>query len=149
MRRDTGEGTNLSRSRQHDPESIGYVHWIHDDESSWPGEVILGAEELNYYTSAYGRTGFGGALNWYRCLPLDYEYQKQVYPSGLPSIDVPVLAVGSDLDFIAAHHFYDLLDAYCSKWKKVVIENAGHWTQQEQPDALNAVLVDWLLEVSR
>jgi len=24
------------------------------------------------------------------------------------------------------------------------IERAGHWVQQEQPDALNRILVDWL-----
>ena len=147
-RRDTGQGTNLSRSRQHDAESIAHVHWIHDDESTWPGEVLLSDEELDYYASAYGATGFGGALNWYRCLPLDYEHQKRVYPDGLPTITVPVLAVGSELDFIAAHHFYNLLDGYCSDWKKVVIENAGHWTQQEQPQALNAVLLEWLQTVA-
>lgn len=147
LRRDLGEGTNLSRSKQHDPESIGHVHWIHDDESTWPGEVIPSAEELAYYADAYAKTGFGGALNWYRCLPLDYEYQKQVYPNGLPKIDVPVLAVGSELDFIAAHHFYDLLDGYCTNWKKTVIANAGHWTQQEQPEALNAVLLEWLQDL--
>ena len=124
------------------------MHWIHDDESTWPGEVLLSDEELDYYASAYGATGFGGALNWYRCLPLDYEHQKRVYPDGLPTITVPVLAVGSELDFIAAHHFYNLLDGYCSDWKKVGIENAGHWTQQEQPQALNAVLLEWLQTVA-
>jgi pimeloyl-ACP methyl ester carboxylesterase len=24
------------------------------------------------------------------------------------------------------------------------IDECGHWTQQNQPDALNAILVDWL-----
>ena len=24
------------------------------------------------------------------------------------------------------------------------IENCGHWTQQEEPDELNRILVDWL-----
>ena len=144
MRRDTGNGTNLSRSRAHDAESIGHVHWIHDDESTWPGEVMLNDEEMAYYAGAYARSGFGPALNWYRCLPLDYDHQKTVYPDGLPKIEVPVLAVGSELDFIAAYHFYDLLDGYCMDWEKTLIPNAGHWTQQENPEALNQVLVDWL-----
>ena len=144
LRRDTGQGTNLSRSRAHDAESIGHVHWIHDDESTWPGEVLLDDAELNHYADAYRKTGFGGALNWYRCLPLDYEHQKKVFPDGLPKITVPVLAVGSELDFIASYHFYDLLDGYCTDWEKTLVPNAGHWTQQENPVALNEVLVGWL-----
>lgn len=144
MRRDTGQGTNLSRSRQHDAESIGHVHWIHDDESTWPGEVIPDAQALNYYTEAYRKTGFGPGLNWYRCLPAGYDYQKATYPAGLPKITAPVLAVGAELDFIAAYHFYDLLDNFCTDYEKTLISDAGHWVQQENPEALNNVLIEWL-----
>lgn len=144
LRRDVGQGTNLSRSRQHDAESIGHVHWIHDDESTWPGELLLGDEEMRVYADAYARTGFGPALNWYRCLPLDYQYQQTALPEGLPMITVPVLAVGSALDFIAAYEFYELLENYCSDWEQTLIPDAGHWTQQENPAALNQVLVGWL-----
>ncbi len=40
MRRDTGKGTNLSRSGKHDPESMSFIHWFKDDESTWPGEAF-------------------------------------------------------------------------------------------------------------
>jgi soluble epoxide hydrolase/lipid-phosphate phosphatase len=144
MRRDTGKGTNLSRSRQHDAESIGHVHWIHDDESTWPGEVILDDTSMSYYSNAYRKTGFGPGLNWYRCLPYGYDLQKQTFPNGLPKITAPVLAVEADLDFIAAYHFYDLLDNFCTDYEKTLVSNAGHWVQQENPEELNIVLVDWL-----
>ena len=32
MRRDTGHGTNLSRSGKHDPESMSFIHWLKDDD---------------------------------------------------------------------------------------------------------------------
>lgn len=144
MRRDTGAGTNLSRSRQHDAESIAHVHWIHDDESTWPGEVIPDQATLNYYVDAYRRTGFGPGMNWYRCLPAGYQYQKQAFPNGLPKITAPVLAVGAEFDYIAAYHFYDLLDNYCTDYEKRLISHAGHWVQQENPNELNEVLVEWL-----
>lgn len=144
MRRDTGQGTNLSRSRQHDAESIGHVHWIHDDESTWPGEVILDEPSMAYYANAYRNTGFGPGLNWYRCLPYGYDLQKKTFPNGLPKITAPVLAIGAELDFIAAYHFYDLLDNFCTDYEKTLVSNAGHWVQQENPEELNIVLVDWL-----
>lgn len=144
MRKDTGQGTNLSRSKRHDPESMGHVHWIHDDESTWPGEIVESEADIEFYAKAYKRHGFGPALNWYRCLPYDYEYQKQRFPNGLPKIKQPVLAIGGDLDFIASHVFYDNLDEYCEDWEKVVIKNCGHWSQQEQPEAINNTLITWL-----
>lgn len=144
MRKDTGQGTNLSRSKRHDPESMGHVHWIHDDESTWPGALIDTEEELQVYADSYKRHGFGPALNWYRCLPLDFEHQNKTFPDGLPKIKQPVLAVGGDLDFIASHVFYDNLDEYCEDWEKVVIPQCGHWAQQEQPEAVNRTLITWL-----
>ena len=144
MRKDTGQGTNLSRSKRHDPESMAHVHWIHDDESTWPGELISPEKELQIYADSYRQHGFGPALNWYRCLPLDYENQKKAFPDGLPRIKQPVLAMGGDLDFIASHVFYDNLDEYCDDWEKVVIPRCGHWAQQEQPEAVNRALVHWL-----
>ncbi|MER7990262.1 alpha/beta hydrolase [Streptomyces noursei] len=48
LRRDTGSGTNLSRTGRHDPDSMAYIHWLWDDESTWPGEVLIGPQELRY-----------------------------------------------------------------------------------------------------
>ncbi len=144
MRKDTGNGTNLSRNKKHDPESMSHVHWIHDDENTWPGDVIPNEKELQYYADSYARHGFVGALNWYRCLPYDFEQQQKTFPDGLPKIKQPVLAIGGELDFIASHVFYDILDDYCTDWEKVVIPGCGHWSQQEKPKELNTIMVNWL-----
>jgi pimeloyl-ACP methyl ester carboxylesterase len=32
----------------------------------------------------------------------------------------------------------------CRDLEMVTIERCGHWTQQERPDELNRLLVDWL-----
>lgn len=144
MRRDMGHGTNLSRNGRHDPESMSHCHWIHDDESTWPGELVETEQDIRFYADAYQRHGFRPALNWYRCLPMDFEYQRKVYPDGNPIIPQPVLALGGEQDYIASHVFYDNLDDYCAHWEKVVVPDCGHWSQQEQPDAVNAILIDWL-----
>lgn len=144
MRRDVGEGTNLSRNKRHDPESMSHVHWIHDDESTWPGVLVESEKDIAVYAESYKKHGFGPALNWYRCLPLDYEYQKREFPNGLPRIKQPVLAIGGEIDFIASHVFYDNLDEYCDDWSKTVIPACGHWSQQEKPGEVNQVITAWL-----
>ncbi len=32
----------------------------------------------------------------------------------------------------------------CNDLEIQMIEECGHWTQQEKPDELNAIMVDWL-----
>ena len=32
----------------------------------------------------------------------------------------------------------------CTNLESVMIEKCGHWTQQERPDELNLILLDWL-----
>jgi pimeloyl-ACP methyl ester carboxylesterase len=36
------------------------------------------------------------------------------------------------------------MPSVCDDLETVVIPKAGHWVQQESPDAVNAALVDWL-----
>ena len=32
----------------------------------------------------------------------------------------------------------------CSDLETVMIEKCGHWTQQEKPEELNRIMLDWL-----
>ena len=38
----------------------------------------------------------------------------------------------------------DGMEAYIKDLEKHLIAGSGHWTQQEKPDEVNAVLFDWL-----
>lgn len=144
MRRDLGLGTNLSRSRKRDVETISHLYWIYDEEESWPGECFLTEDELAYYSKAFSNTGFGPALYWYRCLSYEFERQRAEFPEGLPKISCPVMAIGSEYDYIAAYSFYEILDNYCDQHEKVLIMDASHWTQQEKPVEYNKAVSTWL-----
>ena len=144
LRRDTGQGDNLSRSKKHDAESMAYIHWLDDPESSWPGEILGDNEEIEYYAQAYKRTGFRGCLNWYRCLPLEFENQKKVFPNGMPRLKMPVLGMGSDKDYICDWSLFQNLPEKCEDVEMVLIPNAGHWSQQENAPFANAAITDWL-----
>ncbi len=32
----------------------------------------------------------------------------------------------------------------CRTWRRKLIKDCGHWTQQEHPNQVNALLIDWL-----
>jgi pimeloyl-ACP methyl ester carboxylesterase len=145
MRRDTGRGTNLSRSGRHDPESMSFIHWFKDDESSWPGEVFLTPAELDYFANAYAKKGFGGGLNWYRSIVTNWHLQKELFPDGqVPRQTLPALMIVARKDRICDIALTDNLLTHFDNLERRVIEDAGHWTQQEQPEETNRIMIDWL-----
>ncbi|OQQ30976.1 hypothetical protein A6410_04895 [Prescottella equi] len=144
MRRDTGSGTNLSRSGTHDPESMSYIHWLADDESTWPGEVVLDTQELRYYAESYARTGFGGGLSWYHSIIRNWEVHTELFPDGVvPKVGVPALLVAARHDPICHPMLTDNLLQYFETFERRMIDT-GHWTQLEDPQGTNEILVEWL-----
>ncbi|MEU6657870.1 alpha/beta hydrolase [Streptomyces sp. NPDC046821] len=144
MRRDTGAGTNLSRTGRHDPDTMAYIHWLWDDESTWPGEVIMGPEELRHYADAYARTGFRGGLSWYHSILRNWEVHTERFPDGnVPKADVPALLIAARHDPICHPSLTDDLLHYFENFERRMIDT-GHWTQLEDPEGTNDILVDWL-----
>jgi pimeloyl-ACP methyl ester carboxylesterase len=145
MRRDTGHGTNLSRSKKHDPESMAFIHWFKDDESTWPGEVFLKPDELAYFADAYAKRGFGGGLNWYRSIVANWREQQKLFPDGKPpKITVPSLMICARADYVCDVSLSDSLLYFVETAERRVIEGSGHWTQQEQPEETNRIMLEWL-----
>jgi pimeloyl-ACP methyl ester carboxylesterase len=38
----------------------------------------------------------------------------------------------------------DGMEAHVSDLEKALVKDSGHWTQQEQPEAVNRIILDWL-----
>lgn len=106
------------------------------------GEPLMPPEELAVFVDTFKRTGFTGGINWYRNFDRNWELtadQDDAHISGVPCLMVtaewdPVLAPA------LAQGMPDLIDDLEMR----EIARCGHWTQQEHPDELNRILVDWL-----
>jgi len=83
------------------------------------------------------------SLNWYRA---NVHPRSLVDPPpDLPSITVPAMGVMGAGDWALLPEQMEGSEAYVqSTWRYEVIEGAEHWVQTEQPEAFNAVLLDWL-----
>lgn len=105
------------------------------------GEPLLSKEEFETYVGTFERTGFRGGINWYRNL----DRNRELFPDmGARKLELPCLMVTAEWDLALPPSAADGMPALCSDLEIHMIAECGHWTQQEKPDELNAILVDWL-----
>ncbi|MEU6841059.1 alpha/beta hydrolase [Streptomyces sp. NPDC046716] len=104
----------------------------------------LTEDDLDVYAGEFERTGLTGALNRYRCMDRDWE---DLAPYRGAPIEQPSLFVGGALD-ASTTWMSDAIDAYPTTLPGLsashLLENCGHWIQQERPTEVNRLLTDWL-----
>ena len=105
------------------------------------GEPLLTPTDIEVYASAFARTGFAGAINWYRNIDAN---AKSVPEIGTRVLDLPCLMVTAEWDAALPPQLAQSMPERCRDLEMHCIERCGHWTQQEAPEELNRILVDWL-----
>lgn len=107
----------------------------------------LSDSELEVYVAEYQRTGFQGGLQCYRCNTSGLNTAElQIYRS--KTIDVPSLFVAGCHDWGVYQFPGDietLQTSFTSDFHGVhLVDGAGHWVQQEQPQAVVQLLQAFL-----
>jgi pimeloyl-ACP methyl ester carboxylesterase len=66
-------------------------------------------------------------------------------PLELPPIQSPAMGIWSSADFALLEQQMAASSEFCAGgWRYERVEGAGHWFQWEQPDRVNALLIDFL-----
>lgn len=104
--------------------------------------------DLAYFTETYRKSGFRGGLNWYRNIDRNWELTAPWQDS---QIRQPSLFIAGSKDAVITGLIglkaVNQLDRVLTNLKrKLIIEGAGHWIQQERPEEVNAALVAFLKE---
>ncbi|TWO67727.1 alpha/beta hydrolase [Caenimonas sedimenti] len=103
--------------------------------------------ELAVYAGEFGRTGFQGGLQWYRSAGHP-AHQAQLLLYAGRRIDVPAcfIAGASDWGVYQRPGDFEAMQATaCADLRGChLVPGAGHWVQQEQPEALNRLLIEFL-----
>lgn len=114
------------------------------DPQPFPAWFTLADED--HFVAAFEASGFYGPLNRYRNHALDFAWQQGFKDR---RIEQPALFIGGDRDLalrmlpgvnpvdLMAPHLPGLRGAH-------VLPGIGHWTQQEAPAQVTALLLDWL-----
>ena len=105
----------------------------------------LSESDIDFYAAEFKRTGFTGALNWYRN---DRNWELQGSVQGAP-VTVPALYLAGDRDFVASAPGMDQLLANLKRFVPglrgiQMLAGCGHWTQQERAREVNAAMLEFL-----
>ncbi len=109
-----------------------------------PMPAWLDPDDLAHAIETFTRTGFRGGLNWYRAIDRTFELMA---PFKAARIMQPSLFVAGARDAVldfSRTFARDLPHNAPGLVRSVIVDGAGHWIQQEAPDAVNAALLDFL-----
>jgi len=106
-----------------------------------PGQPLLTPEELDYYVEAYKTAGFRGGINWYRNFDANAERHPEV---GRQVLELPCLMVTAERDLALPPALAASMPERVKDLEMHMIEGCGHWTQQEKPQELSALMLDFL-----
>ncbi len=101
------------------------------------------AADLAVYTAAFRESGFRGGLNWYRNVNRNWEQSADLADK---KVTQPALFVSGTRD--PARNppaIARLEDAVPDLRVLELLEGCGHWTQQERPEEVTALIKDFLL----
>src|SRR5207237_10657757 len=106
----------------------------------------LTEHDVDFYAGEFRRTGFRGALNWYRNLDRNWEMSA---PFAGATVRVPALYVAGERDLVVSFRGMDRLIPNLAKLVPelrgtLILPGCGHWTQQERPEAVNAAMLEFL-----
>jgi pimeloyl-ACP methyl ester carboxylesterase len=128
----TGMAATAAEHMPSDAE-IAACHWLTD-------------AALSVYAREYERNGFQGGLQWYRCVTGKYVSELETF-SGR-TIDVPACFIAGKSDW-GVYQFPGALERMettaCTQWwGSHLIDGAGHWVQQEQPEEVVRLLLQFI-----
>ena len=110
-------------------------------DASDAGAQLLTPEELAVFVESFQRTGFTGGINWYRNFTRNWERAE-----GLPArIDgLPCLMITAELDAVLTPAMAEGMPGLIGDLEMHMVAGSGHWTQQEKPQEVNRLILDWL-----
>jgi pimeloyl-ACP methyl ester carboxylesterase len=125
------------------PETAGLLDGMTDPR---PFPAWMSEADLAVYIEAFKGGGFRGPINRYRAQEIDFG---DLNPYAGALIAQPACFIGGERDvvrnMVPGVDLFEHPDAACADFRgSTIIPGAGHWVQQEAPEATNAALEAFL-----
>lgn len=111
------------------------------DKPAHRNDLIVAEDVIKIYADAFRHSGFHGGINLYRNVDRNWalmEGRDEV-------VRAPALWIGAELDLFLPPEAADGMEKMAPDLEKHVINDSGHWVTWEQPEALNKLMIDWLM----
>jgi pimeloyl-ACP methyl ester carboxylesterase len=116
--------------------------WAEEEGANPKRPEWLEEDELQVYIDAFERTGFTGGLNWYRNIDRNWGLTA---PYEERRIEQPALFLTGELDLVKNFMPVEAMNGWVTDLRRnVTVPGAGHWVQQQAPEAVNAELLAFL-----
>jgi pimeloyl-ACP methyl ester carboxylesterase len=116
--------------------------WAEEESAPARRPPWLSEQELEVYVEAFERTGFTGGLNWYRNIDRNWELMA---PVAERRVEQPAFFLTGERDPVRRFMPAEAMRGWVTDLREeIVVPGAGHWVQQERPDAVNASLLKFL-----
>jgi pimeloyl-ACP methyl ester carboxylesterase len=106
------------------------------------GEPILDDEELDYFVQAYEAGGFTKPINWYR----NWSRNWAAFEGVDQTIRIPTLFIAASDELVVGPEHVEAMRTLVPDLAVHTLEPCGHWSQQERPEDVNRLIVEWLME---
>jgi pimeloyl-ACP methyl ester carboxylesterase len=121
------------------------------DAAAVAGNKWLPDNDLAFYSAEYARTGFQGGLQWYRC-GTSGAFNSELETFSGRTIDVPSCFISGRQDWGTYQRpgvFEAMQSSACTQMIGChLVEGAGHWVQQEQPQSVTRLLLQFLKQAA-
>ena len=98
--------------------------------------------EVDYYVDEFTRTGFTGGINWYRNFHRNWEITPHIAEA---KVECPSYFIAGKQDPVIGGRSGGFESPTLLDWRgETIIDDAGHWVQQEKPTETNAALINFL-----
>jgi pimeloyl-ACP methyl ester carboxylesterase len=112
---------------------------------SWLSET-----DVDFYATEFARTGFRGALNWYRNIDRNWEL---LAPFAGAKVSIPALYMAGErdvvLDFPGIRERIRNMAKFVPVLRRtIILQGCGHWIQQERAVEVNDAIIDVVRHLS-
>lgn len=137
MFRTTPTGKAMDKKFTYIPKS--FERYLEDGTPPLPGAVMSDADR-KVYTKAYQRSGFHGGMSLYRNTTQNWELTQ-----GLSErVWQPSLMLSPEDDLLLPPSSTDHMPSIMPRLTRQTIPNCGHWAMWDNPEEINAAIIDWL-----
>ena len=122
------------------PTNLDLVSLVRDyDPARDTRAHVLDAEERAIFVETFRRTGFTGGINWYRNFTRNWARGAALDPV----VHVPCQMITAERDPVTPPSASQGMEALIPDLERHNVETSGHWTQQERPDEVSRVILEW------